>query len=257
MTKSRFESVQEFSFLPTAIGMTADELSQEFELMSPSMRKCVLGAGSKRDPLLSGLAANGLIAHADVALKFGADLDAPDERYLCALGQTLANNQQEMFNHLLGLGSSCKVTGEGGRTLLHVAAAYGRSWAVQPLVDRGVDISATLTDRGHETPLQAGCSHPDFFRACLQAGADPHRTDRHGQNLAHRIMQADSPGSMVIALECGISVDAKCLHGDTARQGAIDGNKQVAETIRAWETAKAAREALDEIMLPKRGAAPG
>lgn len=243
--------------MTTAIGMTAAELEQEFEALSPSMRKCVIGAGSKRDPLLSGLTAHGLIAHAEVALRFGAELDAPDERYMCALGQALANNRQEMFSHLLNLGASCKTMGEGNRTLLHEAAAYGRDWAVQPLVDRGVDISAKLTDRGHETPLQAGCSHPEFFRACLLAGADPHALDRHGQNLTHRIMQADSPGSMVIALELGISVDAKCRHGDTARQGAVEGKKQVAETIRAWETAKAAREALDEILPPRRGAAPG
>lgn len=89
-----------------------------------------------------------------------------------------ANRQADLLSALDG--APLNSTNEFGQNLLQEAIAYRRPGLARLLVDRGIDVDNQ--DHNGQTPLHFLASHPDLELASrlLAAGADPNRTDKHG-----------------------------------------------------------------------------
>jgi hemoglobin len=126
-----------------------------------------------------------------------------------------------------------------GRTLLHVAAAWGRVATVELLLQLGA-VPDEL-DSGKHTPLYsvsnecAGPAGPAVVRALVRAGANVNASG--GVTRCTPLHMAARRGNALLAqvlLECGANADARDYRGQTPLQRAINCRKvEVAALLRS------------------------
>eukprot|EP00698_Gefionella_okellyi_P000532 TRINITY_DN10477_c0_g1_i1.p1 TRINITY_DN10477_c0_g1~~TRINITY_DN10477_c0_g1_i1.p1 ORF type:complete len:1466 (+),score=357.31 TRINITY_DN10477_c0_g1_i1:81-4478(+) len=159
----------------------------------------------------------------DIAIKYGHMdilvhlLNATDKQNLWKFLFTAVKvHSESAMKLLLRAGADCKVSEEGGRSILHAAAYEGEIVGLKLFIDAGADVNAQ-TARG-VTPLHLA-AHSGFdesVRALLRARADPLTTDADGNTALHYAARGGSVGCVKLLVDLGVPLLGANAQQETA-----------------------------------------
>lgn len=133
------------------------------------------------DEVFLSAAVNGDVATLRRMVAEGVDVDTRDKEGVTALLRAANAERPEAVRYLLAAGADRGARDRGGRSLVHLAAAYPR---MLPVLAEVLAAGASPDDQfeGGVTPLMTALlrGHLDGARALLARGADPRLRDRHG-----------------------------------------------------------------------------
>lgn len=117
---------------------------------NPELLHVLLRHGARADqrglrgttPLLAGISVNADLAHLELLLGHGADVEAADDLGFRPLHEAAQRDQPETVRWLLDHGATLEARTQRGLTPLHIACGLGSLAAVRALQAAGADLSA-------------------------------------------------------------------------------------------------------------------
>ncbi len=94
-----------------------------------------------------------------------------------------------------------------GRSALHLAALNWRLYAIEQLIENGLDVNEQ--DRNGATPLHLGAESHYVVGILLENGADPNIADENGQTPLHIAASHNAMETVEMLVEAGAELDAK------------------------------------------------
>lgn len=164
-----------------------------------------------------------------------ADVNAQDSSGWMPLGFVLSNeNDKDIAELLLVNHADVNARRNGGETLLHNAAFWGRKDALLFLLANGADVSARDNKGG--TPLHQAAQEgrKEAAELLLANHADINAKDNDGFTPLHLAVEYNRKDVTELLLGAGADANAKTAHGYTPLHYALQdaSHKEVAELLR-------------------------
>jgi ankyrin repeat protein len=141
----------------------------------------------------------------------------------------------EFVRALLDRGANIDAKSSLGFTALMQVASGGdgedRKEILMLLLDRGADVSLGPPIHGHALMRAASLGRVEYLKIMLNAGANPHATDREGKTALH---VAGSSGVVALLVEAGVDVNTTSFGGETPLDVAqrLSRREQVIEELK-------------------------
>jgi ankyrin repeat protein len=159
---------------------------------------------------LSLAASEGYTDCAKILVERGADVAGcdQDKHGWTPLHQAAYQGHLACLSFLLDAGGPLEAqTLKGGRTVLSLAARYGRTRCVEILVERNANVNAV--DQFGETPLHRAAHHGhlDTAQALLRRNANVNAVDQFGETPLHHAAHYGHLGIAQAVLRSGAAID--------------------------------------------------
>lgn len=243
--RDSFQEIDEAAFSASIQQVSGDVLdafeSGEGAVVSANLMDHVSASYEGATPLIVA-AGEGHLACVEILIEAGAQLDGLDERGQAAIEHARARGHAQIVARLEEAGAQAEPDVPASQRLL-LAAESGDLAALEAVLGEDVDIETKETRDVQlgRTPLMlaAAGGHTRLVDALLQAGADPNRTDDHGEESPQRPgafwMRDDSRGRtpLHLAAEGGHVLVIERLLAAGADPSLADRQKETPLTLAA------------------------
>lgn len=202
-------------------------------------------------PILSA-SSNGHADCVSALLERGLNIESRDSTGNTALHLAAMNGHVAVADLLIRSGHALTSLNSQSKTALHLAAEHGHALVFSRLVEAGLNVLAMDKDGLLPIHLAASCkpcvAKTDIVRQCIHADTPVDVADPTGRTALHMACKAGDRDVSFLLLEAGADATLKARGSTPAGTAGRNGYPELAGEMRAFESAKMARQAMNRVL---------